>query len=66
VIIAVDGPAGAGKSSVTSAIAQRMGLERLDTGALYRSIALAADEQGIAPQDPRLKTFVQNTDVYFV
>lgn len=65
-IIAVDGPAGAGKSSVTNAIAQRMGIERLDTGALYRSIALAADEQGVAPQDPGLKAFVQNTDVNFV
>lgn len=64
-IIAVDGPAGAGKSSVTNAIAKRMGLQRLDTGALYRAIALAADEGGITERFSGLRAFVEKTDVQF-
>lgn len=64
-IIAVDGPAGAGKSSVTEAIAKSLGIERLDTGALYRAIALAADETGLTPTSPGLKAFVSQTQVSF-
>lgn len=41
-LIAIDGPAGAGKSSVAAALAARLGLDRLDTGAMYRAITLAA------------------------
>ena len=41
-IITIDGPAGAGKSSVAKALAQRLGFEFLDTGAMYRAVALAA------------------------
>ena len=39
-IIAIDGPAGAGKSTVSRAVAARLGLDRLDTGAMYRSCLL--------------------------
>jgi len=42
VLIAIDGPVGAGKSTVARAVAARLGLECLDTGAMYRSVALAA------------------------
>ncbi|MEY2471787.1 MAG: CMP/dCMP kinase [Actinomycetota bacterium] len=41
-VIAIDGPAGGGKSTVARAVAKRLGLAHLDTGAMYRSIALAA------------------------
>jgi cytidylate kinase len=41
-VIAIDGPAGSGKSTVARAVAKRLGLAHLDTGAMYRSIALAA------------------------
>jgi cytidylate kinase len=41
-IITIDGPAGAGKSSAARALAQRLGFEFLDTGAMYRAVALAA------------------------
>jgi cytidylate kinase len=41
-VIAIDGPAGSGKSTVARAVAKRLGLEHLDTGAMYRSVALAA------------------------
>ena len=42
-VIAIDGPAGAGKSTVGRAVARRLGLEYLDTGAMYRAVALAGD-----------------------
>jgi CMP/dCMP kinase len=41
-VIAIDGPAGAGKSTVARAVAQRLGFTYLDTGAMYRAVALAA------------------------
>jgi len=42
VVIAIDGPAGAGKSTVSKALADALGIERLDTGAMYRAVAAAA------------------------
>ena len=50
-IVAIDGPAGAGKSTVSTAVAERLGLDRLDTGAMYRSVAALALERGVAPDD---------------
>jgi CMP/dCMP kinase len=46
-IIAIDGPAGAGKSTVARALAARLGLEYLDTGAMYRAVTFAAMRRGI-------------------
>ena len=46
-VIAIDGPAGAGKSSVSERLAARLGFIRLDTGALYRAIGLAAVRAGV-------------------
>jgi len=42
VIVAIDGPAGSGKSTVAKAVAERLGIHHLDTGAMYRSVALKA------------------------
>ena len=42
-VIAIDGPAGAGKSTVARAVAERLGFTYLDTGAMYRAVALAGD-----------------------
>lgn len=47
--IAIDGPAGAGKSTVAKALANCLGIRYLDTGAMYRAIALCALESGIDP-----------------
>ena len=44
-MIAIDGPAGAGKSSVARAVAERLGFTYLDTGAMYRCVALAAADR---------------------
>lgn len=49
--VAIDGPAGAGKSSVAKAVAKKLGFLYVDTGALYRAIALYLLEQGIDPAD---------------
>ena len=48
-IVAIDGPAGAGKSTVTRAFAERMGLLYLDTGAMYRAVTWWVLEQGVDP-----------------
>ena len=48
-IVAIDGPAGAGKSSVARAVAARLGFTYLDTGAMYRAVALAALRRGVGP-----------------
>jgi cytidylate kinase len=50
-VIAIDGPAGSGKSTVGRRLAERLGLEYLDTGAMYRAVAFAAIRQGIDPAD---------------
>jgi CMP/dCMP kinase len=49
--VAIDGPAGAGKSTLARGLAEHLGLERLDTGAMYRSVAWAALQRGIDPAD---------------
>ncbi|MDQ1428089.1 MAG: CMP/dCMP kinase, partial [Acidimicrobiaceae bacterium] len=50
-VIAIDGPAGSGKSTVARALAERLGLDYLDTGAMYRGVAFAALRRGIDPDD---------------
>ena len=50
-VVAIDGPAGAGKSTVSRAVAERLGVDRLDTGAMYRAVAALALERGTAPGD---------------
>lgn len=50
-VIAIDGPAGAGKSTVARALAARLGLEYLDTGAMYRAVTFAAMHRNITDDD---------------
>jgi len=49
IIIAIDGPAGAGKSTVASSLAKRLGIPYLDTGAMYRAVGLLAIRDGLKP-----------------
>jgi CMP/dCMP kinase len=51
-VIAIDGPAGAGKSTVARALAMRLGLAYVDSGATYRAAALKVLEAGVSPGDP--------------
>lgn len=63
-IIAIDGPAGAGKSSVARAVAHRLGFRYLDTGAMYRAVALAVLERGLSPaQTERIAALADGLDV---
>lgn len=51
VVVAIDGPAGAGKSTVGRAVARRLGLEYLDTGAMYRAVTYGALRRGVPVHD---------------
>jgi cytidylate kinase len=51
-VVAVDGPSGSGKSSVSRLVARRFGLRYLDTGSMYRAVALAVLRAGVDPADP--------------
>ncbi len=53
IIITIDGPAGTGKSSAASRLADRLGFDMLDTGAMYRAVALLALESRIDPHDEK-------------
>ena len=79
IVVTIDGPAGAGKSTVAKSLANELGWRYLDTGALYRAVALIAGERGVTSddalglgaltaalqitQDPQGRTFVADRDV---
>jgi CMP/dCMP kinase len=66
VIITIDGPAGTGKSTVAYLLSKRLGLEFLDTGAMYRAAALIAIEHGIPPHDgAAVAEAVMRDDLHF-
>jgi cytidylate kinase len=66
IVVAIDGPAGAGKSTVARELAQRLGYVLVDTGALYRGVALAARMRGIAWSDgPALGALAQSLALAF-
>ena len=63
-VVAVDGPAAAGKSTVSKALAARLGYLYIDTGALYRAVAWLADREGIADAPgPTLGATVRGADI---
>ncbi|MFA5699723.1 MAG: (d)CMP kinase [Desulfuromonas sp.] len=51
IIVAIDGPSGSGKSTLSKMLAQRLDFVNIDTGAMYRTVALAAARAGIDPED---------------
>ncbi|MBF0488877.1 MAG: (d)CMP kinase [Nitrospirae bacterium] len=66
-VIAIDGPAGSGKSTVARALAARMGFDYLDTGALYRAAALKLVSAGVSDDsdDDRLASVLRGTTIEF-
>ena len=65
-IVAIDGPAGAGKSTVSRRVAARLGFAMVDTGAIYRTVALAATRRGIAlDDDARLGELLPTIEIHF-
>ncbi|HLO40170.1 MAG TPA: (d)CMP kinase, partial [Phycisphaerales bacterium] len=66
IIITIDGPAGTGKSSVARQLAARLGLDFLDTGAMYRAAAAIAIDRGLSLDDPdSLVRVVADADLHF-
>jgi cytidylate kinase len=65
-VIAIDGPSASGKGTVAQRVAQRLGYHYLDSGALYRIVALAAFHQGISWQDSAaLEVLARELDIRF-
>lgn len=66
-VITIDGPAGSGKSTVSRMLAMKLNYFYLDTGAMYRAVALAAKRKGIDPRDgKRLEALCRSLDLRFV
>ena len=63
-VVAIDGPAGAGKSSVAALLARRLGFTHVNTGSLYRAVALAVRQAGAAI-DPVEQTFLDTLSITF-
>ncbi|MEM6701074.1 MAG: (d)CMP kinase [Acidobacteriota bacterium] len=63
-LVAIDGPSGVGKSTTARALAQRLSIPYVDTGAMYRAVALACLRAGVDPNDSdRVADALQRTDV---
>ncbi|MBR2674814.1 MAG: (d)CMP kinase [Mogibacterium sp.] len=64
--VAIDGPGGTGKSTIAKAAAERLGLEYIDTGAMYRSIALKSIRNGVdAENEPEVVKMLEGTTIDF-
>ncbi|MDD6484808.1 MAG: (d)CMP kinase [Clostridiales bacterium] len=61
--VAIDGPAGAGKSSVSKAVAAKLGFIYIDTGALYRTVALHAIRNGVSTSDVAVAELMKSADI---
>lgn len=65
--IAIDGPGGAGKSTIAKLVGNKLGLEYIDTGAMYRAIGLKLDREGIKPDDIiSIRNMLEETAIDFV
>ena len=66
-VIAIDGPSGAGKTTIAKLVAKELGFDYLDTGALYRTVALALKNNGIGLEDSddKLKDLLDNSHIAF-
>lgn len=65
-VVAIDGPAGAGKSTAARLLAERLGYALLDTGAIYRTLALLASQRGISWEDgPGVAALAKDLDIRF-
>ena len=64
--ITIDGPAGSGKSTISRALAKKINFLYLDTGAMYRAVALAAKRSGLTPAHGRkFRALIKSMDLYF-
>lgn len=67
IVVAIDGPAGSGKSTISRRLARELGYTYIDTGAMYRAMGLAVDRAGISPEDgPDIDRLCSETEVRLV
>lgn len=65
--IAIDGPSGAGKSTIAKAVAKKLGIDYVDTGAMYRAVGYKASSLAVPPEDSEaIKKLLDDTDIDFV
>lgn len=65
--VAIDGPSGAGKSTIAKAVARELGIDYIDTGAMYRAIGYKMRESGVDKDDAeKIQEMLDNTDIDFV
>jgi len=66
-VVAIDGPAGAGKSTLAKRLAKELNIAYIDTGAMYRTCALYAIESGIDPKadSPKLRSLLETAEIDF-
>lgn len=65
--IAIDGPSGSGKSTIAKAIAGRLNIDYIDTGAMYRAVAYKMMKQNVPPDDmAAIKSMLKDTEIDFV
>lgn len=64
--IAIDGPSGSGKSTAARNLAALLGIEYIDTGAMYRAVALKVIEQGLEPDHESIAEMLSGTEIDFV
>ena len=63
-VVAIDGPAGTGKGTVTKLVAEKLNFITIDTGAMYRAVALEAVRKNIEPNDDEgIKKMMNNIDI---
>ena len=64
--IAIDGPSGAGKSTIAREVAGRLGIDYIDTGAMYRAVGYKMKRLGIgADEEDRVSRMLEDTDIDF-
>ena len=64
--VAIDGPSGAGKSTIAKAVAKNLGIDYVDTGAMYRAVGYKASSRGVSPEDREaVKRLMEDTDIVF-
>ena len=65
--VAIDGPSGAGKSTIAKAVAKKLGIDYVDTGAMYRAVGYKASSLNVPPEDSEaVKKLLDDTDIDFV
>ena len=64
-VVAIDGPAGSGKSSISKIVAKRLGFTHLDTGAMYRAVTLEALKRGINLENENEYDFLDNISIIY-